>query len=80
MVGWKKLSAYMALALLSLTSRVAADDVESSGPMKFLREKYDGLSPNGKFVAGAALGFVGSRLVLGSAVSALKVAGAAFIA
>lgn len=44
-----------------------------------LQEKYDSLSDNGKFVAGAAVGFIGTRMIVGSAMGAIKVAGAAFI-
>lgn len=45
-----------------------------------LKEKYDELPPKGKFASGAFLGFAGSRFAVKSAVSIVKVAGAAFIA
>lgn len=50
------------------------------GALATLKNKYEGLPPKGRFVAGAAVGFIGTRMVLGSATSALKVAGVAFIA
>ena len=40
---------------------------------------YDNLPPGGKFAAGAGAGFVGSRVAVNGATSAVKVAGAAFI-
>ena len=52
----------------------AAADAQS------LKEHYDSLSPKGKFAVGAGVGYVGAKVVVGSAVKAIKVAGAAFIA
>ena len=46
----------------------------------YLRAKYDDLPEKGKFATGAAVGFGGSRVAIKSAVSVVKVAGAAFIA
>jgi hypothetical protein len=43
------------------------------------KEQFDSLDPRGKFWVGAATGFVGSRLALSSAVTAVKVAGVAFV-
>lgn len=62
------------------------DDAEAaaSGTDKGLfgtvKEKYyDDLPPPGKFGTGVAVGFVGSRLTVKSASSALKAAGATFV-
>lgn len=41
---------------------------------------YDNLPPKGKFATGAIVGFAFSRFTVNSAVSALKMTGAAFIA
>jgi len=41
--------------------------------------KYQKLPPKGKLIAGAVTGFIGSRLLIGSAIGAIKVAGGAFI-
>lgn len=51
----------------------------SNNVVAVMRNKYVGLPPKGRFIAGAAAGVIGSRLVMGSAVGALKVAGVAFI-
>lgn len=48
--------------------------------MKQLREKYDSLPDQGKFVTGVVVGFGGSKLVTRSAVTVVKIAGAAFVA
>ena len=40
---------------------------------------YDKLPPQGKFAVGAGVGLVGSRMAVKTAVSGVKVAGAAFI-
>mmetsp|Transcript_16099 Transcript_16099/g.18047 ORF Transcript_16099/g.18047 Transcript_16099/m.18047 type:complete len:170 (-) Transcript_16099:48-557(-) len=45
-----------------------------------LKDHYDHLSVNGKCATCAALGFTGSRLVVKSSMTVVKVAGAAFIA
>jgi len=48
--------------------------------VKVLHDRYLALPPKGKFIAGAAVGFLGSRLVISSAVGAIKIAAVAFIA
>ena len=58
---------------VAVTSAAAAD-------AQSLKEHYDSLSPKGKFAVGAGVGYVGAKVVVGSAVKAIKVAGAAFIA
>lgn len=45
-----------------------------------LKEKYDSLPPKGKFATGAFVGFVGAKAFVGSAVKAIKIGGAAFVA
>jgi hypothetical protein len=52
---------------------------ETEGVLEKVQEQFDSLDSRGKFWVGAATGFVGSRLVLTSAVTAVKVAGVAFI-
>ena len=66
----------LALVLLSRHPVVAADD---DGPLGFVRRKFDALDDKGKFIAGAAAGFVGSRIVVGSAMKVVKIGAAAFI-
>jgi hypothetical protein len=69
------------LALLLSSSRIPPTVAEGddTGPLSFVRDKFDGLEPRGKFIAGAAAGFVGCRVALGSAVTAIKVGAAAFL-
>lgn len=57
-----------------MTPAAAGADAQS------IKEHYDSLSPKGKFAVGAGVGYVGAKVVVGSAVKAIKVAGAAFIA
>lgn len=64
------------MMVVSLTA--AADD--GKNVFSYLREKYDELPEKGKFATGAVLGFGGSRVAIKSAVTVVKVAGAAFIA
>lgn len=45
-----------------------------------VKEQFEGLQPRGKFCSGAAVGFVGSRLALSSAITAVKVTGIALAA
>jgi hypothetical protein len=69
------------LALLLSSSRIPPTVAEGddTSPLSFVRDKFDGLEPRGKFIAGAAAGFVGCRVALGSAVTAIKVGAAAFL-
>jgi hypothetical protein len=53
---------------------------EKDSALDTVKKQFDSLEPRGKFWAGAAVGFVGSRLALSSAVTAVKVAGVAFVA
>lgn len=78
MVCFKGKLAWLGCLIFVLVSGAKGDD-ENENFLSVLRNKYDGLPPRGKFIAGAAVGFVGSRLAIGSAVGALKVAGVAFI-
>jgi hypothetical protein len=52
---------------------------ETEGVLDKLNEQYDSLEKRGKFSVGVAVGFVGSRLALSSAVTAVKVAGVALV-
>jgi hypothetical protein len=52
---------------------------ETEGVLEKVQEQFDSLDPRGKFWVGAAAGFVGSRLALSSAVTAVKVAGVVFV-
>jgi hypothetical protein len=63
---------------MCLLACVKADDGESL--MGYLRSKYDDLPEKGKFATGGLLGFGVSRMAIKSAVSVVKIAGAAFIA
>lgn len=82
----RKLCFYLVLATLFLAGR--ADDiggirqeigevVEDVGAAA--ASAYQKLPPPGRFAVGAGVGFVGSRVAVNTAVSAVKVAGAAFI-
>jgi hypothetical protein len=81
----RKLLTSLCMAVLCLsTGAVAkpADDdfnAQAAGFLKSLREKYDALPESGKFATGACIGFGGSRLAVKSAVSVVKIAGAAFV-
>lgn len=49
------------------------------GPLQFLEEKYNELSPKAQFATTAAIGFVGTRIALNTAMGVLKLGAAAFI-
>ena len=66
--------------LLFLCCSVAVTPAAAAADAQSLKEHYDSLSPKGKFAVGAGVGFVGAKVVVGSAVKAIKVAGAAFVA
>jgi hypothetical protein len=69
--------------LLRKSHAVMDDEVMEANPSGGLfgvaQRKYKSLDSKGKFILGAAVGFVGTRLVIQSAVGAIKIAGAAFI-
>ena len=69
----------MAFCLTSVSAIAADNKDKNSGPLAMLGRKYQELSGNGKLATGACIGFVGSRLVVKSATTAVKVAGLAFI-
>jgi hypothetical protein len=52
---------------------------EAGGILDTVKEQFASLEPRGKFSVGAAVGFVGSRLALRSAITAVKVAGVALV-
>lgn len=66
------------LALLSAFAlhQTVADNV---GPLQFLEDRYNELSPKAKFATTAAIGFVGTRIALNTAMGILKLGAAAFI-
>ena len=55
------------------------DTTDSKSIFGSLKEQYDELSPRGKVVTGAAVGFVGSRLALGTVTKVVKWGAGAFI-
>mmetsp|Transcript_11484 Transcript_11484/g.27083 ORF Transcript_11484/g.27083 Transcript_11484/m.27083 type:complete len:163 (-) Transcript_11484:191-679(-) len=65
---------------LFLCCSVAVSPAAAGANAQSLKDQYDSLSPKGKFAVGAGVGYVGAKVVVGSAVKAIKVAGAAFIA
>jgi hypothetical protein len=64
-------------AVQSITT--AATTTDDEGLISSVKQKYDTLSPKGKFAAGCTLGFVGSRVALSTAVTCVKVGAAAYI-
>ena len=77
LLAWKRLISFYLFLLVAqnMSSSARADNVFS-----YLKEKYEEMPEKGRFAAGAAAGFVGSRIALRSAVTVIKVAGAAYIA
>lgn len=55
------------------------DKAEVKVYLAHLREQYEKLPDQGKFVTGAVVGFGASKMVVKSAVTFVKVAGAAFV-
>lgn len=72
-------STLLLLLLCALTTRVSARRDDEVRPLAFVRDKFDALDKKGKFIAGAAAGFVGSRIAVGSAMTVVKVGAAAFV-
>lgn len=58
----------------------AVDVPTDDGLFGSIRSKYDSLSDQGKFAAAAVTSFIGTRMILGSAMGAIKIGAAAFIA
>jgi hypothetical protein len=52
---------------------------ETESVFDMVKEQFEGLETRGKFCGGAAVGFVGSRLALSSAITAVKGAGIALV-
>jgi len=76
----KKLLTLVAIVCAVAFPAVSAlKDDDIAGIIGTIKEKYDGLNPKQRFWAGAAAGFVGSRLALSSAMTAIKIGGVAFI-
>jgi hypothetical protein len=74
------LKSMLSLYLFLLVSLTSASSAVGQTLFSQLREKYDELPEKGKFATGAFAGFVGARVTVKSAVSVVKVAGAAYIA
>ena len=55
------------------------DTSDNQSLLGSLKAQYDELSPRGKVVTGAAVGFVGSRLALGTVTKVVKWGAGAFI-
>ena len=70
-----------ALLLVLLLGSVSAGrrGNDDGGPLAFVRDKFASLDNRGKFIAGAAAGFVGSRIAVGSAMTVVKVGAVAFV-
>lgn len=71
-------------AILLLFSLLICDGKAAEGPFQgtydYLKQKYDDLPENGKLATGAVAGYGMSRVAIKSAVTVVKVAGAAFVA
>jgi hypothetical protein len=83
---WKKLRVlvYVATFLCTITLSpgvpvVVVSAAEDEGVFQQLKSQYDGLSARGKLFTGAAVGFVGSRLALGTVTKVVKLGAGAFI-
>jgi len=78
-INMKNFIRYILFFFLLSTVKGKEEQPSSTGPFEAVNEKYQNLSPRNKFIAAAALGFVGSRLTVNVAVNAIKITGAAFI-
>jgi hypothetical protein len=66
----------------AVEAAVRGDTTKTTGDrdiLKNLKSQYDDLSPRGKVVTGAAVGFIGSRLALGTVTKVVKWGAGAFI-
>mmetsp|Transcript_32964 Transcript_32964/g.49783 ORF Transcript_32964/g.49783 Transcript_32964/m.49783 type:complete len:154 (+) Transcript_32964:45-506(+) len=71
----RKIFLFAIFSLMLLTTEGnAVDDVVDE-----IQEAYDNLSPKGKALVGAGTGFVGSRIAVKGATTAVKFTGAAFV-
>lgn len=86
MMNLRKLCLCLIFATLCLSAR--ADDIGGikeeiaeavEDAYEDAKNAYDKLPETGKFAVGAGAGFVGSRVAVSSAVTGVKVAGAAFV-
>lgn len=71
-------SIFLLLALLAPTA--GAEESPFQSTYDYLKQKYDDLPENGKLATGAVAGYGVSRVAIKSAVTVVKVAGAAFVA
>lgn len=78
---WKKIFCFALVMSISATVMADAKKVDETDSMLGkLQAQYNELSPKGKFVTGAAVGFVGSRLALRTVTNVVKIGAGAFIA
>eukprot|EP00428_Durinskia_dybowskii_P046548 CAMPEP_0170352310 /NCGR_PEP_ID=MMETSP0116_2-20130129/77466_1 /TAXON_ID=400756 /ORGANISM="Durinskia baltica, Strain CSIRO CS-38" /LENGTH=156 /DNA_ID=CAMNT_0010606235 /DNA_START=124 /DNA_END=594 /DNA_ORIENTATION=+ len=75
--AWKRL---VSLYLFLLVAQTLSSSAKADNVFSYLQEKYEEMPEKGRFAAGAVAGFVGSRVAVRSAVTIIKVAGAAYIA
>lgn len=71
-------SVFLLISLLVPTA--SAKDSPFKSTYDYLKQKYDELPENGKLATGAVAGYGMSRVAIKSAVTVVKVAGAAFVA
>jgi hypothetical protein len=67
------------VALVEAAPTNKKDTSDNTSLFGSLKAQYDELSPRGKVVTGAAVGFVGSRLALGTVTKVVKWGAGAFI-
>lgn len=78
---WRSASCTLVVLLSVIGAFVAAKTAdEPEGVFGKLHAQYKELSPKGKLVTGAAVGFVGSRLALSTVTKVVKIGAGAFIA
>eukprot|EP00527_Entomoneis_sp_CCMP2396_P002403 CAMPEP_0198150390 /NCGR_PEP_ID=MMETSP1443-20131203/50746_1 /TAXON_ID=186043 /ORGANISM="Entomoneis sp., Strain CCMP2396" /LENGTH=165 /DNA_ID=CAMNT_0043815675 /DNA_START=125 /DNA_END=622 /DNA_ORIENTATION=- len=75
---------FLLLGSLQSYSYAQDPDLEESknaiqGVMVTVQEKFNSLDNKGKFIVGSAVGFIGTRVLLGSAMTAIKTGAVAFI-
>ena len=84
MISWKRCFVLLLVSLCTMTCTVVAQQeqqipTQSSSLLEQAHDKFDALDDKGKFVVGTAVGFLGTRILLGSAMTAIKMGAIAFI-
>ena len=80
MISWKRCFVLLLVSLCTMTCAVAQQiPTQSSSLLDQAHDKFDALDDKGKFVVGTAVGFLGTRILLGSAMTAIKMGAVAFI-